>query len=178
MRCSKPSESYIKNDIPKTNLNNALFYDTPKISDHDKYLPKNESSATNSSAINRRGVTVGLKKPPAYSINLKNLTSDKNQKVSPDEDTESDAGREEFKLSNKIKKEYLAPRSNIFESSEGNNIPSEHDVMAEKARLGKISENEFMDYVSKVDCAPLGSNLAGMNLDSDPSDQSSSDIEI
>ncbi|OMJ14774.1 hypothetical protein AYI70_g7683 [Smittium culicis] len=66
----------------------------------------------------------------------------------------------------------------IFESSEGNNTPSEHDIMAVKARLGKISEKEFMDYVPKVDCSPQGSNLAGMDLDSDPSDQSSSDIEI
>ncbi|OMJ18376.1 hypothetical protein AYI70_g5384 [Smittium culicis] len=69
-------------------------------------------------------------------------------------------------------------RSDVFESSEGNNTPSEHDIMAEKARLGKISEKEFMDYVSKVDCAPQGSNLAGMDLDSDPPDQFSSDIEI
>ncbi|OMJ11324.1 hypothetical protein AYI69_g9876 [Smittium culicis] len=126
-------------------------------------------------------------------------------KVSPDEDTESDVGRQEVepqktKSINKkivesddsqdsssivgssspieIKKEYLAPKSNILESSEGNNTPSEYDVMAEKARLGKISEKEFMDYVSKVDCAPQGSNLAGMGLDSDPPDQSSSDIEF
>ncbi|OMJ14603.1 hypothetical protein AYI70_g7781 [Smittium culicis] len=77
-----------------------------------------------------------------------------------------------------IKKEYISPRSDIFESSEGNKTPSEHDIMAEKARLGKISEKEFMDYVFKVDCASQGSNLAGIDLGSDPPDQSSSDIEF
>ncbi|OMJ12643.1 hypothetical protein AYI70_g8984, partial [Smittium culicis] len=155
--------------------------------------------------INRLRGTVGLKKPPAYSINLKKLASDKNQKVSPADDTESDESKDEVKLpktksiNNKIvesddsqdsysiagssspieiKKEYISPISDIFESSEGNNTPSEHDIMAEKARLRKISEKEFMDYVSKVDYAPQGSNLAGMDLDSDPPDQSISDIEI
>ncbi|OMJ20104.1 hypothetical protein AYI70_g4321 [Smittium culicis] len=138
---STPSASLIKSDAPKTNFSNAIIHGTPKTSGDDKYLLKNESPGTKSTTINRLRGTVGLKKPPDYSINLKKLASDKNQKVSPDDDTESDESKGE-------------------------------------ARLGKISEKEFMDYVSKVDCAPQGRNLAGMDLDSDPPDQSSSDIEI
>ncbi|OMJ13250.1 hypothetical protein AYI69_g9067 [Smittium culicis] len=180
---SIPSASLSKYDVLKTNANKTWKHYTPKTSVDDKGLPKNESSATKFTTISRRRGT----------------------KVSPDEDTESDVGREEVepqktKSINKknfesddsqdsssiagssspieIKKEYLAPRSNIFESSEGNNTPSEHDVMAEKARLGKISEKEFMDYVHKVDCASQCSNIAGMDLDSDPPDQSSSGIDI
>ncbi|OMJ09543.1 hypothetical protein AYI70_g699 [Smittium culicis] len=164
MEFSTPSTSVIKNESPKTNTNNAITYDTPKIS-----------------------------------------ASDKNQKVSPADDTESDESKDEVKLpktksiNNKIverddsqdsysiagssspieiKKEYISPRSDIFESSEGNSTPSEHGIMVENARLGKISEKIFIYYVSKVVCAPQGRNLAEMDLDSDPLDQSSSDIEI
>ncbi|OMJ12016.1 hypothetical protein AYI69_g9600 [Smittium culicis] len=73
---STPSASLSKYDALKTNTNKSWKHYTPKISGDDKYLTKNESSATNSSTINRCRATVGLKKSPAYSIDLKNLTSD------------------------------------------------------------------------------------------------------
>ncbi|OMJ20948.1 hypothetical protein AYI70_g3776 [Smittium culicis] len=187
---STPSASLIKNDAPKTNFNNASIHKTPKISGDDKHLSKTEFPGTKSTTIYRLRGT---------------LESDKNQKVSPADDTESDESNYEVEIpktksiNNKIvesddsqdsssiagssspieiKKEYISRRSDIFESSEGNNTPSKHDIMAEKVRIGKISEKEFMDYVSKVDCAPQGSNISGIDLDSDTPDQSSSDVEI
>ncbi|OMJ07891.1 hypothetical protein AYI69_g11278 [Smittium culicis] len=177
---STPSASLSKHDALKNNTNKTWKHDTPKISGDDKYLTKNESSAKNPSTINRHRVSPDedtesdvsgeeVEPQKTKSINKKIVESDDSQ------DSSSIAGSSS---SIEIKKEYLALRSNIFESSEGNSTPSEHDVMAEKARLGKILEKEFMDYVSKVDCELQGSNLAGMDLDSDPPDQSSSDIEI
>ncbi|OMJ26658.1 hypothetical protein AYI69_g3941 [Smittium culicis] len=63
-----PSASITKYDAQKPNNNNTWNHDTPKISGDYKYLTKNESSATNSTTVNRRMGSVGLKKPPAYSI--------------------------------------------------------------------------------------------------------------
>ncbi|OMJ24616.1 hypothetical protein AYI70_g1470 [Smittium culicis] len=77
---STPSASLIKNNAPKTYFNNAIIHETPKISGDDKHLPKNESSGTKSTTINRL------------------RASDKNQKVSPADDTKSDESRDEVKL--------------------------------------------------------------------------------
>ncbi|OMJ11293.1 hypothetical protein AYI70_g9824 [Smittium culicis] len=212
---SKLNTQYLNQKTPKkiqiqqnqqknANINNTCNHYTPKTSGDVKYFPENESPGTKSTAINRLRGTVGLKKSSAYSINLKKLASDKNQKVSPADDTdeskdelklpkatsinnnkivESDDSQDSYSIAGssspiEIKKEYISPIPNTFESSEGNNTPSEHDIMAENARLGKISEKEFIDYVYKLNCAPQGKNLTGMNLGSDPPDQSSSDIEI
>ncbi|OMJ28033.1 hypothetical protein AYI69_g2503 [Smittium culicis] len=108
---STPSASLSKYDALKTNTNKTWKHDTPKISGDDKDLTKNESSAANSATINRLRGTAGLKKPPAYSINLKKLASDKNQKVSPDENIEADASRDEVET-----KKTKGINKNIIES--------------------------------------------------------------
>ncbi|OMJ12818.1 hypothetical protein AYI70_g8884 [Smittium culicis] len=73
---STPTASVFEYDTPKTIINNYIIYDTTKISSDGKDLPKNESSGTNPTTINKLMGTVGLKNPPAYSINLKKLASE------------------------------------------------------------------------------------------------------
>ncbi|OMJ14905.1 hypothetical protein AYI69_g8391, partial [Smittium culicis] len=72
----------------------------------------------------------------------------------------------------------LSPNPCVNESSGGFNTPSAHDIMAEKVRLGQISTQKFLDYASNIDGARPGSNLAAMDLDTDPPDQNSSDLDL
>ncbi|OMJ15679.1 hypothetical protein AYI69_g8115 [Smittium culicis] len=61
---------------------------------------------------------------------------------------------------------------------DGYRPPSEHATMAEKARNGQLSKQEFNKYVSNVDKAPPGSNLAALESGSDTEHQEMSDIEF
>ncbi|OMJ25857.1 hypothetical protein AYI70_g602, partial [Smittium culicis] len=53
----------------------------------------------------------------------------------------------------RVKNEF-GTNNHVQNSSDGNNTPSEHTRMAEKARLGKITQDQFLKYVSIVDRAP------------------------
>ncbi|OMJ13850.1 hypothetical protein AYI69_g8823 [Smittium culicis] len=77
-----------------------------------------------------------------------------------------------------IKKEMLSPKSCVNESSGGFNTPLAHDIMAEKARMGQISTQKNIVYASNIDGARPGSNLAVMDLDTDPPDQNSSYLDL
>ncbi|OMJ26151.1 hypothetical protein AYI70_g395 [Smittium culicis] len=62
--------------------------------------------------------------------------------------------------------------------SDGNKTPSEHSMMAVKARFGLIPQKEFLNYVSNVDRAPQGANVANMELDSIPPGYTGADTEM
>ncbi|OMJ23461.1 hypothetical protein AYI70_g2255 [Smittium culicis] len=76
-----------------------------------------------------------------------------------------------------IKKEHIIFNSNQSDSY-CNKTPSEHSSMAGKARLGLIPQNEFLNYVSSIDRAPQGANVANMELDSIPLGDTGADTEM
>ncbi|OMJ19518.1 hypothetical protein AYI70_g4678 [Smittium culicis] len=67
----------------------------------------------------------------------------------------------------------VSPKSD----SDGYSPPSEHALMAEKARMGQISEQAFNKFVTNVDKAPPGSNKAAIEPGSDAEHQEISDVE-
>ncbi|OMJ17776.1 hypothetical protein AYI70_g5746 [Smittium culicis] len=144
--------------------------------------------------------TVGLKKPPAGTIcHIKPshlpIIDDVSQKDAPNDvkkqkadkinknknyfdENLSPSSSEESSSPINIKKEILLPKPCVSESSGGLNTPSAHDIMAEFSRLGQIYTQKFIDYAFIVDGTHPGSNLAAMNLDSDPPDQTSSGLDL
>ncbi|OMJ19330.1 hypothetical protein AYI70_g4799, partial [Smittium culicis] len=156
------------------------------------------------STINRLRGTVGLKKPPASSIAADEIPSSPIEKVSSYDDTESDGSTDDnnqplIKRTTKstinsddfsdismesdtsspmeIKKEFIPPNPSPKSDSDGYSPPSEHALMAAKARMGQISHKTFNKFVTNVDKAPPGSNIAAIEPGSDAEHQEISDIE-
>ncbi|OMJ13077.1 hypothetical protein AYI70_g8726 [Smittium culicis] len=127
-----------------------------------------------------------------------------NEKVSSDYDTESDGSDDEnhqpiIKRTAKstinsddfsdisvdsdmsspmeIKKEFISPNISPTNESDGYSPPSAHALMAEKARMGQISEQVFNNFVSNVDKAHPGNNIAAIESGSDAEHHDISDIE-
>ncbi|OMJ28397.1 hypothetical protein AYI69_g2133 [Smittium culicis] len=78
----------------------------------------------------------------------------------------------------KIKNEFIPPNPSPKTDSDGYSPLSAHALMASKARMGQISEQAFNKYVSNIDKAPPGSNLAALEPGSDTEHQEMSDIEF
>ncbi|OMJ12857.1 hypothetical protein AYI69_g9244 [Smittium culicis] len=77
-----------------------------------------------------------------------------------------------------IKKEFIPPNPSPINNPDGYSPPSEHALMAAKARMGQISEKLFNKYVTNVDKTPPGSNKAALEPGSEAEHQEISDIEF
>ncbi|OMJ12799.1 hypothetical protein AYI69_g9259 [Smittium culicis] len=157
------------------------------------------------STINRLRGTVGLKKPPASSIAPAEIPSSPIEKVSSGDDTESDGINEDnnqpkIKRTTKstinsddfsdilmdsdmsspmeIKKDFIPSNPNPTNNSNGYSPPSEHVLMAAKARMGQISEQVFNKFVTNVDKAPSGSSRAAIEPETEAEHHDISDIEF
>ncbi|OMJ10846.1 hypothetical protein AYI69_g10080, partial [Smittium culicis] len=148
-----------------------------KTAEAKKLEPIDSSGRFHTSSVRTIRGTTGIKKPPASSIAQIQLEPSTLKKISSDDDTGSDystinyskqkainenknsietddyiesSDYERSSYPIEIKKEH-----DIFDNnqsdSEGNNTPSEHSMMAGKARLGLIPQKEFLNYVSNVD---------------------------
>ncbi|OMJ15856.1 hypothetical protein AYI69_g8053, partial [Smittium culicis] len=133
------------------------------------------------STINRLRGTVGYKKPPASSIAAAEIPFSPIEKVSSGDDIESDGitddnNQPKIKRTTKstinsddfsdismdsdisspmeIKKEFILPNLSPKNDSDVYSPPSEHALMAAKARLGQISQQKFNKFVSNVDKVP------------------------
>ncbi|OMJ11946.1 hypothetical protein AYI70_g9399 [Smittium culicis] len=76
-----------------------------------------------------------------------------------------------------IKKEFISPNPSPTNESDRYSPRSAHALMAEKSRIGQISEQVFNNFVSNVDKAPPGNNIAAIEPGSDAEHQEISDIE-
>ncbi|OMJ20302.1 hypothetical protein AYI70_g4196 [Smittium culicis] len=175
-----------------------------KVINDTKVSTTDEAVKAKPSTINRLRGIVGLKKPPAGSIAADEMPPSSNEKVSSDDDTESDGSTDDnnqplIKRTTKstinsddfsdismdsdmsspmeIKKEFISPNPSPMNNSDGYSPPSAHELMAEKARMGQISEQVFNNFVSNVDKAPPGSNVAAIEPGSEAEHQEISDIE-
>ncbi|OMJ13140.1 hypothetical protein AYI70_g8686 [Smittium culicis] len=137
-----------------------------KVINDTKVSTNDEAVTDKQSIINRQRGTVGLKKPPASSIAADEIPSSSIEKVSSGDDTESDGSTDDnnqplIKRTTKstinsdnsydismdsdtsspmeIKKEFIPPNPSPKSDSDGYSPPSAHTLMAEKARIGKIS---------------------------------------
>ncbi|OMJ25882.1 hypothetical protein AYI70_g591 [Smittium culicis] len=144
------------------------------------------------------------KKPPASSIAADEIPSSPIEKVSSGDDTESDGSNDnnnqpkinrttkstinsdyfsdismnsDMSSPIEIKKEFIPPNTSPKSDSGGYSPPSEHALMAAKARLRQISHQTFNQFVTNVDEAPPGSNKAAIEPESDANHQEISDIE-
>ncbi|OMJ18675.1 hypothetical protein AYI70_g5219 [Smittium culicis] len=172
---------------------------------NDTEVSTNDEAATaKPGTINRLRSTVGLKKPASSSLNTAVMPPSSNEKVSSDDDTESDGRGDDnhqpiIKKTAKstinsddfsdisvdsdmsspmeIKKELISPNLSPTNESDGYSPPSAHELMAAKARMGQISEQVFNNFVSNVDKAPPGSNIAAIEPGSDAEHQEISDVE-
>ncbi|OMJ23946.1 hypothetical protein AYI70_g1914 [Smittium culicis] len=149
---------------------------------NDTEVSTNDEAATaKPSTINRLRGTVGLKKPPASSLNAAAMPPSSNEKVSSDDDTDDDFSDisvdSDMSSPMEIKKEFISPNLSSNNESDGYSPPSAHALMAEKSRMGQISEQAFNKYVSNVDKAPPGSNIAAIEPGSDAEHQEISDID-
>ncbi|OMJ12296.1 hypothetical protein AYI70_g9207, partial [Smittium culicis] len=149
--------------------------------------------------------TVGLKKPPASSLNAAEIPSSPIKKASSGNHTESDVSTDgnnqplikrttksninsdgfsdismdsDMSSPMEIKKEFILPNPSPMNNSDGYSPPSEHALMAAKARMGQISEKVFIKYVTNVDKALPRSNKAAIVPGSDAENQEMSDIEF
>ncbi|OMJ25997.1 hypothetical protein AYI70_g516 [Smittium culicis] len=163
-----------------------------------------EAAAAKSGIINRLRGTVGLKKPPASSLNAAVMPPSSNEKVSSDDDTESDGSDDDnnqpiIKCNTKstinsddfsdisvesdmsspmeIKKEFISPNLSPTNESDGYSPPSAHALIEAKAIVGQISEQAFNKYVTNVDKAPPGNNIAAIEPGCDAEHQEISYIE-
>ncbi|OMJ21066.1 hypothetical protein AYI70_g3700 [Smittium culicis] len=93
------------------------------------------------------------------------------------DDYQESSDYEESSSPIRVKNEF-GTNNHVQNSSDGNNTPSEHTCMAEKARLGKITQNQFLKYVSIVDRAPQGSNAANIKIGSELLGESFTDTEM
>ncbi|OMJ11834.1 hypothetical protein AYI70_g9464 [Smittium culicis] len=166
-----------------------------KIINETEVSTNDEAAAAKPDTINRLRGTVGLKKSPASSLNAAVMPPSSNEKVSSDDDTESDGSDDDnhqpiIKRTAKstinsddfsdisvdsdmsslmeIKKEFISPNPSPMNNSDGYSPPSTHALMAAKARMGQISEQVFNNFVSNVDKAPPGSNIAAIEPDLTP----------
>ncbi|OMJ18516.1 hypothetical protein AYI70_g5316 [Smittium culicis] len=167
-------------------------------------LPHRTPKPTILSTVNRQRCTVGLKKPPASSLIAAEIPFSPIKKVSSGDDTESDGSDDDnhqpiIKRTAKstinsdyftdisvdsdmsspieIKKEFISMNLSPKNEYDGYSPPSEHALMAAKARMGQISEKLFNKYVTNVDKAPSGSNKAAIEPGSDAKHQEIADIE-
>ncbi|OMJ15888.1 hypothetical protein AYI70_g6956 [Smittium culicis] len=104
-----------------------------------------------------------IKRTAKYTIN-----SDYFSDISMDSDMSSPT---------EIKKEFIPPNASPTNESEGYIPPSAHALMEAKARMGQISQQAFNNYVSNVDKAPPGNNIAAIEPGFDAKHQGISDIE-
>ncbi|OMJ24941.1 hypothetical protein AYI70_g1242 [Smittium culicis] len=175
-----------------------------KIINDTEVSTNDEAAAVKPGTINRLRGTVGLKKPPTSSLNADVMPLSSNEKVSSDNDTESDGSDDDnhppiIKRTTKstinsdyfsdisvdsdmsspmeIKKEFISPNLSPTNESDGYSPPSAHALVVEKARMGQISEQAFNNYISNVDKAPPGNNIAAIEPGSDAEHQGISDIE-
>ncbi|OMJ20363.1 hypothetical protein AYI70_g4158 [Smittium culicis] len=175
-----------------------------KIINDTEESTNDEAAAAKPGTINRLRGTVGLKKPPASPLNAAVMPPSSNEKVSSGDDTESDGSDDDnhqpiIKRTAKstinsdyfsdisvdsdmnspmeIKKEFISLKLSPTNESDGYSPPSAHALMAEKARMGQISEQVFNNSVSKVDKAPPGSNKAAIEPVFDAEHQEISGIE-
>ncbi|OMJ12767.1 hypothetical protein AYI69_g9275, partial [Smittium culicis] len=129
------------------------------------------------STINRLRGTVGLKKPPASSLIAAEIPSSPIEKVSSGDDTESDGSignnnQPKIKRTTKstinsddfsdismdndmispmeIKKELLPPNLSPKNDSDGYSPPSEHALMAAKARMDKTPSGSSRAAIEPV----------------------------
>ncbi|OMJ15045.1 hypothetical protein AYI69_g8340 [Smittium culicis] len=150
------------------------------------------------STINHLRGTVGLKKPPASSIAAAEIRSNHTEKGSSDDDTESDGSigdnnQPKIKRTTKytinsddfsdismdsdmsspmeIKKEIIPPNPSPKNDFDGYCTPSEHALMAVKARIRPSFQKKFKKFVSDVDNAPSGSSRASIEPGYDTKDQ-------
>ncbi|OMJ25182.1 hypothetical protein AYI70_g1081, partial [Smittium culicis] len=173
---------------------------------NDTEVSTNDEAVTEKpSIINRLRGTVGLKPPPpASSLNAAVMPPSSNEKVSSDDDTESDGSGDDnhqpiIKRSAKstinsddfsdisvdsdmsspmeIKKEFISPNLSPTNESDGYSPPSAHALTGAKARVGQKSEQAFNNFVSNVDKAPPGSNIAAIEPESDAKNLDISDID-
>ncbi|OMJ12035.1 hypothetical protein AYI70_g9352, partial [Smittium culicis] len=141
---------------------------------------------------------------PASSLNAAVMPRSSNEKVSSDNDTESDGSDDDnhqpiIKRTAKsiiisvyfsdisvdsdmisqmeIKKEFISPNLSPTNESERYSPPSAHALIAAKARMWQLSGKAFNNYVSNVDKAPPGNNIAAIEPGSDAEHQEISDIE-
>ncbi|OMJ14229.1 hypothetical protein AYI70_g8015, partial [Smittium culicis] len=173
---------------------------------NDTKVSTNDETVTNKpSIVNRQRGTVGLKKPPTSSLIAAEIPSSPIEKVSSGDDTESDGSTDDnnqplIKRTTKstinsddsydismdsdtsspmeIKKEFIPPNPSPKSDSDGYSPPSEHALMAEKARRGQISHQTFNQFVTNADKAPPGSNKAAIEPESDAEHNEISDIEF
>ncbi|OMJ24754.1 hypothetical protein AYI70_g1372 [Smittium culicis] len=138
---------------------------------NDTEVSTNDEAATaKTGTINLLRGTVDLKKPSASSLNDAVMPPSSNEKVSLDDDTESDGSDDDNHQPNikrtakstinsddfsdisvdsdmsspmEIKKEFISPNLSPNNESDGYIPPSAHALMAAKARIGKISDQEF-----------------------------------
>ncbi|OMJ17597.1 hypothetical protein AYI70_g5879 [Smittium culicis] len=172
---------------------------------NDTEVSTNDEAATaKPGTINRLRGTVGLKKPPASSLNDAVMPRSSNEKVSSGDDTESDASDGEnhqpiirkttkstinsdyfsyisvdsdMSSPMEIKKEFISPNLSPTNESDGYSPPSAHALVSEKARMWQISEQAFNNYISNVDKAQPGNNIAAIEPESESEHQEISDIE-
>ncbi|OMJ13867.1 hypothetical protein AYI70_g8251, partial [Smittium culicis] len=134
-----------------------------KITNDTKVSSNDEDLKNKTSTINCQRGTLGLKKPPANSLIAAETPISPIEKVSSSDDTESDVSTDNnnqplIKCTTKsninsddfsyismnsdmsspmeIKKEFVPPNSSPTNDSEGYSPPSEHALMAAKARMG------------------------------------------
>ncbi|OMJ18662.1 hypothetical protein AYI69_g6926 [Smittium culicis] len=135
-----------------------------KAAEAKKLEPNDGSGSSHTSSVRTIRGTTGIKKPPASSIAQIQLEPSTLKKISSDDDTGSDYSTINYSIqkninANKnaietddyeessdyerssspieIKKEHIIFK-NIQSDSDGNNTPSEHSMMAGKARLGLV----------------------------------------
>ncbi|OMJ17284.1 hypothetical protein AYI70_g6073 [Smittium culicis] len=158
----------------------------PKIINDTEVSTNDEAEAAKPGTINRLRGTVGLKKPPDSSLNIAVMPRSSNEKSIIKRIAKSTINSDNFSdisvdsdMSSQmeIKKEFIPPNPSPKSDSDGNSPPSEHALMAEKARMGQISHQTFNKFVTNVEKAPPGSNKAAIEPESDANHQEISDIE-
>ncbi|OMJ09884.1 hypothetical protein AYI69_g10469 [Smittium culicis] len=166
---------------------------------------KEEAVKAKSSTINRLRGTVGLKKPSASSLIAAEIPSSPIEKVSSGDDTESNSSIGDNNLPKikrttrstinsvdlsdvsldsvmsspmEVKKEFITPNPSPKNDSDGYIPPSEHELMAAKARMGQISQQKFNKFVLNIDKAPSGSSRAVVEPETEAEHHDISDIEF
>ncbi|OMJ14911.1 hypothetical protein AYI69_g8388 [Smittium culicis] len=131
----------------------------------------------------------GLKKPPASSLIAAEIPSSPIEKVSSGDDTESDgitddnyqpkikrttkstinsddfsdiSMESDMRSPMEIKKEFIPPNPSPKNDSDGYSPPLVHALMAEKARMGHLSQRKFNKFVTIVDKVPSESSKAAI----------------
>ncbi|OMJ10668.1 hypothetical protein AYI70_g10183 [Smittium culicis] len=141
--------------------------------------------------------TVGMKRPPASSIDMAESRKVEKTDAQPDEPVlKNSLGQnsvpkkhrkniseniDNYDANNRTEKKYkkiIIPGTPASEDSYGYNTPTELEIMAERSRNNQITETQYIEFEKKYFAENFSESTDEINYSSDPPDHTNQDMDF